>query len=262
LLQRAESRKKEARKKGSKGLSSEIDLRYPAAMPRQLRAALGGLAYHVMNRTSSKIDLFEDAGDYEAFLRVLSEASQRGRGMRVCAYCLMPNHFHLVLWPKADGQLSSFMQWLTMTHALRWHAHRHSVGRGHLYQSRFKNFAIQRDAHFLGVCRYVERNAVRAGLCDRAESWRWSSAWARDHDDDPVRARLTDWPVQRPANWIHLLNTPQKEAELAAIHAARNRGRPYGAETWATRTAKKLGVESSLRPIGRPKKESNCLPSC
>ena len=113
-----------------------------------------------MNRTWGKIELFEDSGDYEAFERVLAEAVKRQPEVGVCAYCLMPNHFHLVLWPKRDGVLSSFMQWLTMTHALRWHAHRRSVGRGHLYQSRFKSFAIQQDWHFLSVCRYAERNAV------------------------------------------------------------------------------------------------------
>ena len=101
--------------------------------------------------------------------------------MRVCAYCLMPNHFHLVLWPTADGQLSRFMQWLSMTHAQRRHAHRHSAGRGHLYQSRFKSFVIQEDGHFLSVCRYVERNAVRANLVKRAERWRWGSLWVREN---------------------------------------------------------------------------------
>ncbi len=223
-------------------------------MPRQPRSAPGGLAFHVMNRTWGKIELFEDAGDYEAFLRVLAEAIARQRGMRLCAYCLMPNHFHLVLWPTIHGQLSSFMQWLTMTHALRWHAHRHSGGRGHLYQGRFKSFAIEQDGHFLGVCRYVERNAARANLCDRAERWRWGSAWARDHGDDPMHKLLSSWPVDRPPNWIESLNTPQKETELAALHAAKNRGQPYGASDWAIETAAKLGVESSLRPIGRPKK--------
>ncbi len=188
-------------------------------------------------------------------MRVLAEAVARQPGMRLCAYCLMPNHFHLVLWPTDDGQLSSFMQWLTMTHALRWHAHRHDGGRGHLYQGRFKSFAIEQDGHFLGVCRYVERNAARASLCDRAERWRWSSAWARDHADDPMHELLSAWPVARPRNWIALLNTPQKEADLAALHLAKNRGQPYGATDWAIQTAAKLGIESSLRPIGRPKKK-------
>src|SRR5205814_6203726 len=135
--------------------------------------------YHVMNRTWGKIELFEDETDYAAFERVLAEAIGRVRGMRVCAYCLMPNHFHLVLWPSRDGQLSRFMQWLTMTHTQRWHAHRRSAGRGHLYQSRFKSFPIEQDHHFLSVCRYVERNPLRARLVRAAGNWRWSSLAAR-----------------------------------------------------------------------------------
>src|ERR1017187_6062285 len=133
-------------------------------MARKPRFSPGGLAYHVMNRTWGKIDLFEDAGDYAAFEKVLVEAIEREKSVRLCAYCLMPNHFHLVLWPKQDGQLSRFMQWVSMTYAARWHAHRDSGGRGHLFQSRFKSFPIQQDGHFLKVCRYVERNALRAKL--------------------------------------------------------------------------------------------------
>ncbi len=159
-------------------------------MARRPRTALGGLAYHVMNRVSGKQDLFEDSGDYEAFERVLSEARERER-MRVCAYALMPNHFHLVLWPRGDGDLSRFMQWLTMTHTQRWHAHRHNVGHGHLYQSRFKSFPIQTDEHFLKVCRYVERNALRARLVERAEDWVWGSLGCREKKLDK-RVKLLD----------------------------------------------------------------------
>lgn len=207
-----------------------------------------------MNRTWAQVELFEDAGDYEAFETVLAEAIDREKTMRLCAYCLMPNHFHLVLWPKSDGQLSRFMQWLSMTHAARWHAHRQTGGRGHLYQSRFKSFPIQQDHHFLSVCRYVERNALRANRIERAELWRWCSAWVRSNPQSPLSGRLTTWPVEMPRNWIDLLNQPQTESELAALRGARDRGRPYGDLRWMEKTAKRLGIESSIRPIGRPKK--------
>ena len=163
-------------------------------MARKPRFSPGGLAYHVMNRTPGRVELFEDAGDYQAFEKVLIEALDLHRGMRLCAYCLMPNHFHLVLWPKTDGQLSRFMQWLSMTHAARWHARRHSVGRGHLYQGRFRSFPIQQDGHFLSVCRYVEHNALRANLVAKAQDWRWSSLWARD---DRGAQSLRFWPLAR-----------------------------------------------------------------
>jgi putative transposase len=224
-------------------------------MARKPRFSPGGLAYHVMNRTWGKLELFEDAGDYEAFERVLAESLDgREKSMRLCAYCLMPNHFHLVLWPEEDGQLSRFMQWVTMTHAQRWHAHRHSVGRGHLYQSRFRSFPIQQDGHFLSVCRYVERNALRAGLVEDAQEWRWGSLGVRGGKEGVLRGLLADWPVSMPRQWAKAVNQPQDEKELAALRCSRERGRPYGDGDWAMLTARRLGIESSLHDIGRPKK--------
>src|SRR5450755_2429153 len=98
------------------------------------------------------------------------------------------------------------MQWVGMTHAARWHAHRHTGGRGHLYQSRFKSFAIQQGGHFLNVCRYVERNAVRANHVERAERWRWGSGWARTHEHAPLSDRLAAWPVEMPRDWTRWMN--------------------------------------------------------
>ena len=224
-------------------------------MARKPRFAPGNLAYHVMNRTWGDIELFQDAADYQAFERVLVEALERDQTTRLCAYCLMPNHFHLVLWPKKDGQLSRFMQWLTMTHAQRWHAHRHSAGHGHLYQSRFKSFAIQSDSHFLSVCRYVERNALRANKVRRAEAWPWSSMRARADEKSAIGPLLSAWPEPMPRNWVELVNKPQDEKELAALRLSRDRGRPYGDPSWTGRTARRLGAESSMRPVGRPKKK-------
>jgi putative transposase len=226
-------------------------------MARKPRFSPGGLAYHVMNRASVKIDLFDDAGDYDAFERVLAEAIKREASMRVCAYCLMPNHFHLVLWPKVDGQLSRFMQWLTMTHTQRWHAHRHSEGRGHLYQGRFKSFPIQENSHFLTVCRYVERNPLRANLAEKSEDWRWSSMSVRAKNPSAITGLLADWPVAMPRDWLNRVNAPQDEKELAALRLSRDRGRPFGDPSWTTKTAKRLEIESSLQPLGRPKKSGS-----
>jgi putative transposase len=223
-------------------------------MARKPRFSPGNIAYHVMNRTWGNLKLFEDDPDYQAFERVLAQACEREESIRLCAYCLMPNHFHLVLYPAHDGQLSRFMQWLTMTHVQRWHAHRHTGGRGHLYQSRFKSFPIQQDAHFLKVCRYVERNPLRAKLVKRVEKWPWSSLWQREHDSAPLKDHLANWPVKRPANWIERVNQPQDEKELDNLRQSTQRGRPYGAPDWSTRTAKRLNIESSLRPVGRPVK--------
>src|SRR5438309_1941517 len=133
-------------------------------MGRPYRTALGGYVYHMLNRANGRLPIFHKNGDYDAFERILGEALEHVPGMRLLAYCLMPNHWHLVVWPRRDGELSDFGHWLTLTHTQRWHAHYRDVGTGHLYQGRFKSFPVGQAEHFLGLCRYVERNAVRAGL--------------------------------------------------------------------------------------------------
>ena len=140
-------------------------------MPRSRRNAPGGYVYHVLNRANSRRDIFERPGDYRAFEETLAEVQER-IPMRILAWCLMPNHWHLLLWPERDGELSNYMRLVTLTHTQRWHAYRRSAGTGHVYQGRFKSFVVQHDAHFLTVCRYVEGNALRACLVGRAEQWR------------------------------------------------------------------------------------------
>ena len=224
-------------------------------MPRRRRVCPGGWCYHAMNRSAGRVCIFDDAGDYAAFERVLAEAALRF-AVRLCAYVLMPNHFHLVLWPREDDALSPFMQWLTMTHTQRWHAHRHSVGRGHLYQGRFKCFATELGEQFLGVCRYAERNPLRANLVARAQDWRWCSLWRREFEGDrqPDGLVPSEWPVQRPADWLAWVNAPETPAELEALRRSCRRGSPFGGEAWAKRTAEMMGIVSSLRPLGRPRK--------
>jgi putative transposase len=179
--------------------------------------------------------------------------------MRVISYCLMPNHWHLVLWPSRDGQLSRYMQWLTTTHMRRWHAHRGTRGTGPVYQGRFKSFPIQQDRHFLAVCRYVVRNPLRAKLVRRAENWPWSSL-ARRRQKGIECAWLVapeDWPVPPPRNWTAIVNRPQTPAELKAMQTSVACGAPYGDSTWQRRTAARLGLESSLRAPWRPKREKH-----
>ena len=120
--------------------------------------------FHVLNRGVGRQELFADDGDYAAFERVLAESLERVP-VSLLAYCLMPNHWHLVLRPQKDRQLGAFMQLLATTHVRRWQEHRRRVGWGHVYQGRFKSFPIQQDEHFLTACRYVERNALRATWC-------------------------------------------------------------------------------------------------
>ncbi len=175
--------------------------------------------------------------------------------MRVLGYLVMPNHWHMVLWPEQDGDLGAFMQRLTTTHVRRWHLHRKTVGCGHLYPGTYKSFPIEADEHLLTVLAYVERNALRAGLVARAEDWRWSSLWRWQHpevtEDVPP---LADGPVKRPRQWLFQVNRREGKSALESLQTAVQRDRPFGSEVWQAMTAHKLGLESTFRARGRPKK--------
>lgn len=222
-------------------------------MGRPLRAAEGGYVYHVLNRANARMRIFDDAADYQAFENVLLEAVERS-DMRLLAYCLMPNHWHLMVWPRNDGELSQFVGWLTLTHTQRWHAHRNSTGTGHVYQGRFKSFVVEEGEHYYTVARYVERNAQRAKLVRRAEKWPWGSLarWLRGNPED--KALLSPWPLPRKANWVDHVNAPLTESELSAVRRSVERGSPFGSAAWSEQTVSRLGLESTLRPRGRPKK--------
>lgn len=225
-------------------------------MPRRPRIATGGLVYHVLNRRVGRLPLFDKDADYLAFERILAETIAR-TGIRLSAYCVMPNHWHLLLWPRNDNQLSEAMRWLTVTHSQRWHAAHGTAGTGALYQGRFKSFPVQTDAHFLTVARYVERNALRANLVRRAENWRWGSLWRQSNEDAKARALLSEWPVNRPRHWVNRVNRPDTAHELEVVRRSVQRGRPFGSESWQARIAKRLSLESTLRPRGRPRKKGD-----
>lgn len=219
-------------------------------MPRTARASAAGVCYHVINRGNGRATVFHDSNDYRAFIALIGEAVERV-DVRMLGYCLMPNHIHLVLWPRHDGDLSRFMQWLLTAHVRRYH--RVHGSSGHVWQGRFKAFPIQSDEHLLTVLRYVERNPIRAGLARRAVAWPWSSLQGRSKPNGTV-AFLRDGPLPLPADWIDLVNAPEPPAELVRVRESVNRGAPFGDDRWAQRTAGRLGLEASLRPRGRPRK--------
>lgn len=211
--------------------------------------------YHVLNRGNARRTIFEKDADYAAFERILAETQER-IPMRILAWCLMPNHWHLLLWPQCDRALPEFMRLATLTHTHRWHAHRATTGTGHLYQGRYKAFAVQDDGHFLVVCRYVERNALAGGLVERAEQWRWCSLWRAQSAPSAQSPCVDAWPVARPCAWVDEVNRPANPSEMEAVRRSAQRGTPYGEVTWIERTVQRLGLESTVRPRGRPKKGS------
>jgi putative transposase len=218
-------------------------------MPRTARASVADICYHVINRGNARAPVFHKQLDYLAFTNMMTEACDR-LPLRVVSWCLMPNHFHLVLWPRADGDLSRWMQWLMTCHVRRYH--RHYGTSGHIWQGRFKAFPIQQDAHYLTVLRYVESNPIRANLAERAEDWQWSSL--RALQDPAACPLLSTGPIDRPENWLALVNQHTCEDRLAAIRNCVNRGSPFGDHQWTRQTAARLGIQSAVNPIGRPKR--------
>ena len=146
------------------------------------------------------------------------------------------------------------MNWLTLTHTHRWHAYRQTVGTGHLYQGRFKSFVVQTDEHLLTVCRYVERNALRANLVDRAEAWRWSSLWRTEYGDARQKALVSEWPITRPGEWVTWVNAEEGAKALEHIRQSVVRGQPFGPTEWAGAMVDRFGLASTVRSEGRPKK--------
>ena len=210
------------------------------------------MVYHVINRGVGKQKLFFNDDDYNAFERVMAETLLK-RPMRILSYCLMPNHWHFVLWPEKNGDLGRFMQRLTITHVTRWQKHYNLVGFGHVYQGRFKSFPVETDEHFYQVVRYTERNALRAKLVGQAEDWPWSSLWIRHQGSAEHRELLSDWPLPRPRQWLQYVNQIESEAELESVRRSCRRGSPFGSAEWVGKTTKQLGLESTLRSPGRPK---------
>jgi putative transposase len=217
-------------------------------MPRRNLHAGGGVVFHVLNRSVRRDQLFFNAADYSAFERVLRDAL-RQVPIRLLAFCVMPNHWHLILWPEKQ-ELPRFMHRLTLTHAKRWHAAHRSVSTGHVYQNRYQALPVQSGVHLLTVLRYVERNALRAGLVRRAEDWRWGSLWRRCNSCDDLP--LAEWPILRPPNWVDVVNEPQIARELADIQRAIKNNRPIGDGNWKTEAAARFNVRLAER--GRPKR--------
>jgi putative transposase len=212
------------------------------------------MMYHVLNRGNGRIRLFHKDEDFEAFERVLAESLDR-YPIDLFTYCLMSNHWHLLVRPGTDEALGQFMRWVGVTHVRRHHEHYRTRGGGHLYQGRYKSFPVQDEIYFLTVCRYIEANALRAGLVRKAQDWHWSGLYARHFRGKPFT--LAQWPVFRPGNWTDRVNAVMNPDELDAVRTSVNRGRPFGKPQWVLQTANRLDLGFTLRSPGRPRIEES-----
>ena len=220
-------------------------------MPRRITRGTAGLVFHVINRGARRLGLFDTDRDYREWLEAFAEAHERAP-VDVLAYCLMPNHFHLVLRPQEDRQLAEFMRVGTVTHSMRWHRHRGSAGTGAVYQGRYRAFPVQTNGYFYNLCRYVEANALRAALVKRAEEWAWSSLSARCKNCNVLE--LAEWPIPQPADWVAQVNDRGARWEFDAVRRSIQRGIPLGDPDWTKATATPLGLKKHMRRPCRPRR--------
>ena len=224
-------------------------------MGRARRVDVGGMIYHGLNGANFRSRLFKKAAHDEDFLGIVAE-SLLLLPMRLLAYCLMPNHGHLVLHPRGDGDRAKFIQRLTLTPTQRYHAKSRTVGYGHVYQGRYKSLRVESDRHFLTLVPYVERNAQRADWVKRAEEWPWSSVYVRRNGTEKQRKLLRAWPTPEAADYFKWLNQPPGREEVENIRDAIRRGRPYGSEKWVANRVAQFGLQTTVRNPWRFRKDS------
>jgi len=226
-------------------------------MPRPLRPIDDGLIYQVINRGNNRQAVFFSEGDYLAFLKALGDLKQR-KPFELYGYCLMSNHIHLVIRP-LTCTISRVVQSLLVSHTQRYHRF-HGSG-GHVWQGRFKSPLVQDDEHLLTLLRYVEANPPRAKLVQQAGEYRWSSFGAHGEGRpdallDPVESyqRLAVRAAWRCRRWSAYVHQDPEEEELAAIRRSIETGLPFGDASWVDRLAKRLALDLTIRPRGRPRK--------
>lgn len=219
-------------------------------MPRIARGLADNHFYHVLNRGNGRQQIFHNDGDYKAFVDLLIAASERF-SVRVYAYCIMPNHFHLLVQPGFGTDLSKCMQWLMTSHVRRYHKYFGTTG--HVWQGRYKSFPIQEDNHLLTVTRYIEGNPVRAGFVEAAKGWAWSSHSSRIGKEE--RNWISGLPIPLPDDWSDFVDTAQTQKELAKLKMSVDRQSPYGETGWQLRISNQFGLSSTLRSVGRPRKK-------
>ncbi len=221
-------------------------------MPRQARVSVADTIYHVINRANGRAQIFSSDADYSHFESLLLEAKEL-TGMRILAYCIMPNHFHLVLYPRTDNDLAAFMGWLTSTHVRQYRTRTESIGYGHLYQDRYKSFPVETNEYAVTVIRYVEQNPLRAKLVQRAEGWQWSSLWRREKGSAKQKKLLDPLPFDLPTEYLEMVNDYTPAEKLDVLRYSVNKGKPYGSSEWVEDTIEHFGLVHTLRGPGRPR---------
>lgn len=222
-------------------------------MPRTSRIAVGGEVYHVINRANGRLQIFNNKEDYMLFEQLLFETKELV-DMSILAYTIMPNHWHLVLSPKNDGDLTTFMQRVTNSHTRKVHSLTKTNGTGHLYQGRYKSFLVESNDYLLTLIKYVERNPVRAKLAKKCEDWQWGSAYRRIQGTKEEKKLIDSPPTDLPLHYSSWINTFEDVKIVQSIRDSVIKGAPYGRDSWVEKMVITHKLQPTLRAVGRPRK--------
>lgn len=214
------------------------------------RAVAPGIPHHVIQRGNRRQQTFFNDEDYIAYLKLMSTWCGKHQ-VEIWAYCLMPNHVHLIAVPQTMDGLT-----LAIGEAHRRYTRRINLRedwRGHLWQGRFSSF-IMDEVYLLACTRYVELNPVRAGLVKRPEAWPWSSAVAHITGSDDILVRAAPLLEIVGKDWTQFLTRDVKESEIELLRKHERTGRPLGGESLIEKVEGMLSRQ--LRPGKRgPKKK-------
>ena len=223
-------------------------------MARLARLVIPGTPYHVTQRGNRRGTTFFEEDDFVAYRELLADAA-RAAGTRVWAYCLMPNHVHMIVVPAdTDGLRATFAnahrRYARLINARnRWS--------GHLWQGRYGAVAMDEE-HLVHAARYVALNPVRARLCDRAVDWPWSSArahMAREDDELAEVAPLLD----RVGDFESFLGADEDQQATRALRMAETTGRPLGSASWVAALEERTGRTLAAQKRGRKAGENRLL---
>ncbi len=221
-------------------------------MPRLSRIDVGDEIYHCINRSNGRLQIFKNNEDYKLFESLLEEAREI-TNMRIIAYVVMPNHWHLILQPMNDGDLALFIHALSNKHTRKVHVKTNTIGSGHLYQGRYKSFLVESDKYLINLIKYVERNPVRAKLCKKCEDWKWSSSWRRIYGTKQQKKLISLSPTPLPHGYLKWVNAEDSIEEVERIRKSVDKSVPYGKDTWVDVMINKYHLETTRRDAGRPK---------
>lgn len=223
-------------------------------MPRHARIVFPGVAHHVTQRGNNRRQVFFEQSDGFSYLRLLRECTQR-YAIELVAYCLMPNHVHLVVIPSSLDGLHRACKVIHGRYARRINQMRSRVG--HLWQDRFFSSALDEN-HFVNAVRYVELNPVRAGLIDTAESYEWSSAATHCglRSDTLVTHRPASGLFQRIDDWSAWLRNQPDQACVDRLRLHINQNLPCGSEEFVEQLGNIAARPLRFRQRGRPRRPS------